>query len=326
MRKVVLLIILFMGTSCQYLKQDSVAPDKTYYENQWERAVLLIRSQRFDDAEVVLKELYSAAQAADPELSTKALFELAQISEKKGEWLAALSQFKECESKKNYLQGFKAELELPARLAGLYATLGELKVSEGYAKKVESNIQVYMQQISLTNQKGWWAETFYRMGSFPTEYITSENWQEFARRFHFTSQYLIRSMELSDPTWSDKSLELALTFYRKSFEFLSLSPNDLEENSVLLGTQVRERINLLQEIMQKTDLYRPVNYKKSRAVWYYYQATSDYQNQLRTVLPRVKESAPLSRESQKRNSLEREGKLVTPSSGGIDKNLEDPNL
>ncbi len=326
MRKIILFIILFMVISCQHLKRDLVSHDKTYYEKQWEKAVLLIRGQRLDDAEGVLKELYSAAQTADPELSTKALFELAQISEKKGEWLAALSQFKECESKKSYLQGFKAELELPARLAGLYATLGELKISEGYAKKVESSLQVYMQQVSLTKQKGWWAETFYRMGSFPTEYITSENWQEFARRFHSTSQFLIRSMELSDPIWSDRSLELALTFYKKSFEFLSLSPNDLEENSVLLGTQIRERINLLQEIMQKTDLYRPVHYKKSRAVWQYYQSTSDYQNQLRTVLPQVKESAPLSRESQRRNALEREGKLVTPSSGGIDKNSKDPNL
>ncbi len=326
MIKVALLTILFLATACQNLKRDAVTRDKTYYENQWEKAVLLIRSQRFDDAEGVLKELYSAAQTADPELSTKALFELAQISEKKGEWLTALSQFKECELKKNYLQGYKAELELPARLAGLYATLGELKISEVYAKKIESSLQVYMQQISLTNQKAWWAETFYRMGSFPTEYITSENWQDFARRFHSTSQYLIRSMELSDPTWSDKSLELALTFYRKSFEFLRLSPSDLEENSVLLGTQVRERINLLQEIMQKTDLYRPINYRKSKVVWQYYQATSDYQNQLRTVLPQVKESAPLSRESQQRNALEREGKLVTPSSGGIDKNSEDPNL
>lgn len=325
MNKIFLFIFFLLATSCQYFKRNAVVgPD--YYQVRWDESVNLIKQQKLEEAEPVLKELYSSAQFAHPELAIKALFELGQISEKKGEWLLALSQFKECEIKKNYLQGFKAELELPARLAGLYATLGELQISELYAKKVESNLQIYRQQISLSEQKAWWAETLYRMGSFPVQSLSADNWQNFARRFHSTSQYLIQSMELSDSVWSERSFELAQMFFKKSFELLSTSPGDLEENSVLLGSQVRDRINLLQEIFEKIQLYRPLDLEKSRLVWLFYQSVSDNQKQAQDKLYKIKDSAPLSRQSEKRNALKRDGILVNPKSGGIDNNSNDPNL
>ncbi len=325
MNKIFLFIFFLLATSCQYFKRNAVVgPD--YYQVHWDESVNLIKQQKLEEAEPVLKELYSSAQFAHPELAIKALFELGQISEKKGEWLLALSQFKECEIKKNYLQGFKAELELPARLAGLYATLGELQISELYAKKVESNLQIYRQQISLSEQKAWWAETLYRMGSFPVQSLSADNWQNFARRFHSTSQYLIQSMELSDSVWSERSFELAQMFFKKSFELLSTSPGDLEENSVLLGSQVRDRINLLQEIFEKIQLYRPLDLEKSRLVWLFYQSVSDNQKQAQDKLYKIKDSAPLSRQSEKRNALKRDGILVNPKSGGIDNNSNDPNL
>lgn len=326
MRILSLCFILMMATSCQYFSRSKPAGEN-YYQGKWDQALVLLKEQNFDEAEPILKELYLAAQIADPELSTKALFELGQISERRGLWLQALAQFKECESKKQNLPGFKAELELPARLAGLYATMGELRISEIYAKKVEANLQMYMQQISLTQQKTWWAETFFRMGSFPVKYINADNWKEFSHRFNSTSQYLIRSMELADPIWSERSLELTHLFFKKSFEFLSVGPSDIEENTVLLGAIVRDRINILEEIFQKIQLYKPIDIKKSRTVWLFYQAVEDYQIQVKNKLYQIKDSAPLSIQSQKRNAIEREGKLITPpGSGGIDKNSNDPNM
>lgn len=325
MKIVSIVAMLLLCSACQLFKK-SVPAGQNYYQYRWAQALALIQEQNFEEAESILKEIYNGAQTADPELSTRALFELGQINERKGLWLQALSQFKECELNKKNLPGFKAELELPSRLAGLYATLGELRISEIYAKKVESNLQIYMQQISMTQQKNWWAETFHRMGSFPVRYITAENWQDFASRFHSTSQYLIRSMELADSLWSQRSLELAQTFFKKSFELLAISPNDLEENSVLLGTVVRDRINTLQEIIQKIQLYKPLDFKSSRTVWLFYQSIDDYQSQINSVLYNIRDSAPLSKESQKRNAIEREGTLINPASGGIDRIKSDPNL
>jgi hypothetical protein len=320
-----LFFILILSTSCQ-LFQRKAAIGPNYYETRWEQAAILLKEQKYDEAEPVLKELYLAGQSASPELSTRALFELGQLSEKKGEWLQALAQFKECESKRSNLPGYKAELELPARLAGLYATLGELQLSENYAKKVESNLQAYMQQISLDQQKAWWAETFFRMGSFPIQNINAENWKEFALRFHSTSQYLIRSMELSDPIWSKRSLELAQMFFKKSFEFLVIAHNDLEENKVLLGSIVRERISLLQDILQKIELYRPPSLESSRAAWLFYESSQDYKSYLQNKLYEIRDSVPVSQESQKRNAIERQGTLIDPPGSSIDKNLNDPNM
>lgn len=325
MKKLILFTFLIACVSCQNFRQ-KISASESYYQMRWDQAVVLLREKNFEEAEVILKEVYASAQTADPELATRALFELGQISEKRGQWDQALSQFKECELKKRTLPGFKAELELPARLAGLYAILGELKTSESYAKKVESNLQAYMQQISMVEQRSWWAETFYRMGSLPVRSIDANNWQDFARRFHVTSQYLIRSMELADPLWSERSLELAQAFFKKSFEFLTVSPVDLEENSVLLGSVVRERINTLEEILQKIQLYRPPSLEKSRAARLFYLSVDDYELRVKNQLYEVKDSAPLSRESQRRNSIERDINLKDPSRSDIDKTKNDPKM
>ena len=243
-----------------------------------------MKEQNFDEAESKLKVLYVSAQTADPELSTRALFELGQINERKGLWVQALAQFKECELKKKDLASFKAELELPARLAGLYATMGELQTSEKYAKQAEYNLQVYIQQINFNNQKAWWAETFYHMGSFPVQFMTEENWNNFAQRFHSTSQYLIRSMEFSDPVWSERSFLLTQEFFKKSFELLTVTHSDSEENGVLAASAIKERINLLEEILQKIELYKPINLDNSHTVSAFYQTLDDYKMRVKSIL------------------------------------------
>jgi hypothetical protein len=317
-------LFFLLTTSCQLLnKQQQVG--ESYYQLKWDQSIQFLHEQKYDEAEASLKELYASAQGENPELATRALFELAQVNEKKGQWTLALAQLKECEIKKNNLPGYKAELELPARIAGLYATLGELQVSETYAQKTESNLEAYKQQISMIQQPSWWAETFYHMGSFPVQYIDADNWMAFAKRFHSTSQYLVRSMELSDPIWSQRSQDLAQTFFKKSLEMITIAPNETDENSVLVGAVIRDRINVLQEIIQKIHLYKPVHLEKTHTAWLFYQSLEDYQTQVKSTLYKIKDSVPMSQESQKRNAIERDGRLVTPD-GQLDKKTNDPNL
>ncbi len=325
MKKVFLVLCLFLGTSCQMFQRQPTG--LSYYRSLWDQAVDLLRAQKTDEAEPLLREVYASAQSVEPELSTRALFELAEINERKGQWTQALAQFKECELKKKDLPNYKADLELPSRLAGLYATLGELQVSESYAKKVEANLQMYLQQVHVNQQKAWWAETFYHMGSFPVRFIDANNWMDFAKRFHSTSQYLIRSMEMGDPVWSERSLELAQNFFKKSFDLLSSGPTNDEENAALLGSVIRDRIDMLDVILQKIQLYKPLDLHESRVVWRFYQLVDDYQDQVKAALFKVRDAVPLSRESEKRNALERKGRLIDPSpSKAVDKTSKDPNL
>jgi hypothetical protein len=275
------------------------------------------------EAEGTLKELYASAKDAEPEFSTRALFELAQINERRGDWVMALAQFKECEIQSKDLPGFKAQLELPSRMAGLYAALGELKLSEAYAKRAEMNLQSYLQRVSLESQRSWWAETFFRMGSFPVQFMNDENWNEFAHRFHSTSQYLVRSMELSDPLWSQKSFDLAHTFFKSSFERLVLTA-DSQENAVLLGARMKDRMIFLDEMMTKLEIYKPLKSSSSGPVVSFYSALDLYKDQLKAKLVQLKDSAPLSHESEKRNSIVRDVKLK--DSPAVDKSKKDPNL
>lgn len=316
--------LLILG-SCQLFKR-SVYQGPSHYDALWSQSLESIKESKLEEAEASLKELYSSAQIADPELSTRALFELAQIEERRGAWLSALSKFKECEAKKQYLPGFKSQLELPSRLAGLYAAMGELTLSEAYAKKAEMNLQSYLMQVGLVNQKSWWAETFFRMGSFPVQFMNDENWKEFSNRFHSTSQYLVRSMELSDPLWSERSFELTQSYFKKSLELLSYDSSDYQENTVLFGQKIKERINLLQAIIQKIEMHKPFDFESSRIVKTFYDSLALYESQLKFKIIQIKDSAPLSKESEKRNSILREGKLRDVQAPKVDNSKKDPNL
>jgi hypothetical protein len=325
MKKIFVSISLLLLCSCQYFKR-SVYQGPSHYDSLWSQSLELIKEQRLDEAEVLLKELYFSAQNDDPELATKALFEIGQIEERKGEWISALARFKECEIKKQYLPGFKAQLELPSRLAGLYAAMGELSLSETYARKAEMNLQTYLQQVGLTSQKSWWAETFFRMGSFPVQYMNDENWNEFSNRFHSTSQYLVRSMEISDPLWSERSFELAQNYFKKSFELLAYDQNDYQENVVLLGQVIKQRINLLEAIVRRIEMHRPFDLETSRTAKLFYDSLDLYKTQLKQKLNQIKDSAPLSKESEKRKSIVRDVKLKDLKSPQIDNSKKDPNL
>jgi tetratricopeptide (TPR) repeat protein len=324
-KTITIAFILLFFCSCQYFRP-AVYKGPSHYDRLWSQSLDLIKEQKLDEAEVLLKELYSSAQAVDPELSTKALFEIGQIEERRGDWVAALSRFKECEMKKQDLPAYKAQLELPTRLAGLYATLGELTLSEAYAKKAEMNLQTYLLQVGLINQNSWWAEAFFRMGSFPVQSMNDQNWNEFSSRFHSTSQYLVRSMELSDPLWSERSFELAQNYFKKSFELLAYSSSDYQENSVILGQVIKERINTLETIVRKIEMHRPFELDKSRIASLFYDSLELYKAQLKNKLSQVKDSAPLSKESEKRKAIRRELKIKDPASPQVDNSQKDPNM
>lgn len=324
------LTLAFIFSGCQSLTR-STQPKETrnYFQDRWETAQKALKQQEVTQAEAIFKEIYNATLTDDPQLSTKALFELALISESRGEWDTALAQFKECENKKQDLPVIKAELELPARLSGIYATLGEMKISEFYVKKTESALQVYSAQIRQDQQVGWWAETFYKIGYLPITEINNDNWISFALRFESTCQYLIRSMELADTVWSQKSFELSQSFIKKSIELMSLDVPDEDENWEIKKNQVKEKLEKLTDIVDKMQLWRPLQVEKSPYTKTFYESLKLSEAEIERRWTTFRAHAPESKESKKRNALKREGLriITTPEEiQEIDKTQNDPNL
>ncbi|MFN8791700.1 MAG: tetratricopeptide repeat protein [Bdellovibrionales bacterium] len=319
--------VLFVCAGCQYLGTfQSSGPKGQYYLDQWERAQTHIKNQDYSEAESILAEIYNSTLAEDPGLSTRALFELAVLRETHGQWDQALAQFRECETKKEHLPMIKAELELPARLSGLYATLVEIRTSDYYSKKTEAALQTYAAQIRLDQQPAWWAETFYRMGYFPINEMRDENWLHFASRFEATSPYLVRSMELSDGIWSRRSFDLATHFVKKSLEQISVSEETLEDNWAFRTQILEEKMNRLGSIFEKMKLWKPLDLKKSKYVENFYEQLVGAEKELERRLSLFRPYTPPSNENRKRNAIRREGLQLAPVPESIDKNEKDPNL
>lgn len=327
MTTLLLIFALNALVGCQYLGLERTQVGTgLYYTEQWKLAQEHLQEQNHTEAERIFKEIYNANLAQDPEISTRALFELALINEGRGQWDLALAQFRECEARKQFLPLLKGELELPARLSGLYATLGEIQMSDFYSKKAESALQTYSAQIRLDLQPSWWAETFYKMGYFPIAEMNEDNWMNFAYRFESTCQYLIRSMELSDVIWSQRSYDLATTFLKKSLGQLNVDQNQLEENWVIKATAMQDKMNQLGGIIEKMKIWEPIDPNKSQHIKSFYEALALSEKELQSRLVSFRPYTPPSPDNLRRNAIKREGLKISPVPGDIDKTKIDPNL
>lgn len=306
----ILLLILPLMTSCQYFNHTQNHDD--YFKNTWEKAHEEVRIQNLEKAEVLYKEIYLLGVESDPQYSTQSLFELAQLSELKGNWEIALSQLKECEVKKSYLPAVKADLELPARLAGAYAALGEVELSDTYSQKAEQALQTYSAQLRPDLRAEWWAETYYRMGSLPTQFMTDKNWLAYAKRFETSMTHLIRSMEYSDSNWSLKSLRQAEDFFKKSLEFLNLTEELSEENWWLKKESTRQKLDIIIFLIQKIKLWKFESAKPADIITQFYKRIDIIETEVRHRRAQFRDTTPLTPSSLKRKSIKRDDLEVVP--------------
>jgi hypothetical protein len=301
----VFLLILngFLLTGCSLFRKQP--PQKDFFEKTYEIAHSELKSKKEDNAENLFREIYQVGRDIAPEYSTASLFELAKLNEKRGEFELALSQLKELEGKKSWLAKIKAELELPARLAGVYAALGQIRASENYAAQAEKGLSAYSTQIRPDQNPQWWAETYYRMSSLPLESLDSNNWEAFAKRFEASLPFLIRSMEYADPLWSQRSLTTAETFFKRTIELAGFTQEVSDENWYISLEDSKARLDRLDYLNRKSQLWKTEGPNQSRWSRGYYTYLLDVEKLISKMRRELPESAPFSKESAKKKEIKR---------------------
>jgi len=297
-----LVAMLLMG--CQFFEAKPSSED--YFKSAWGKAQAELKNNNPQQAEVIWKEIYQLGRDAAPQYSVLSLYELAKLNEQRGEWEIAISKLKECELNLKLLPAIQADLELPAKLAGLYAAVKEINISESYTKLAEKGLATYSAQLRPDLQSSWWAETLYQMGSFPTNSMTEENWPAFAKRFESGAIHLLRSLEYSDSVWSEKSYQQLDTFFKRSIEILEGGHEVQDDNWWIKKTVMREKLDTLLFLIHKLKLWKPLkaeNYKFSTKFYSELEQTEKYLTQARLKFVDV---TPYTPENLKRKQIKRE--------------------
>lgn len=302
--KMILVALLLLLTGCQLFEAKTSTSD--YFKPAWDKAQIEMKNNNQQQAENTLKEIYQLGLEAAPEYSVLSLYELAKLNEQRGEWEIAISRFKECELKLKLLPAVQADLELPAKLAGLYAAVGEINISESYTKLAEKGLATYSAQLRPDLQSAWWAETLYKMGSFPTSSMTEENWPAFAKRFESGSIHLLRSLEYSDPIWSERSYQQLDSFFKKSIEILEGGVNVHDDNWWFKKTVIREKLDNLLYLTNKLKLWRPLNIKNFRYSVQFYTNLKQTEKYLTQARLQFVDVTPYTPENLKRKEIKRE--------------------
>lgn len=118
--------------------------------------------------------------------------------------------------------------EVPARLAIIYARLGNHKLSESYYAEAEAGIKkLQAKQAAEVNRK-WLPKTLYFMGNLSAREIREKDFEASIRPLEKAQSFLLRVVTMNDEVWSKKASDELYKIYKDII--LAISNVKLPEN------------------------------------------------------------------------------------------------
>lgn len=193
------------------------------FYNEW----LFLKALAFEkngDCERALeqyKKLSDYRFSNNERIKAQATYRQAFCYEEQGQDVQALSLLLSLVEQKQHLDAELALAELPARISATYTRLGEEQEAQNYLIQAEQGItQLIDRNNDKEEQKRWLSYTFLQMGTLSVGQIHWTNFQKLQQAWSETQKYLVRSIELNDPTWSAKAEQELVQTYERFWNYI----------------------------------------------------------------------------------------------------------
>lgn len=160
-----------------------------------------------------------------PRIEALSLLRLSYAYECLGKASRAAVTLVDVYNRRGHLPKEVAAAEVPARLAGAYAQLGNKKLAEKYFKEAERGLGLL--QNSKENaqaRRELLAKTLYLMGKVKRPSIKKVGAIKFMESLGYLQKYLLKSVEMGSKQWSRRSSEHLLDVYKDIWSVLQTSP------------------------------------------------------------------------------------------------------
>jgi tetratricopeptide (TPR) repeat protein len=208
-----------------YTSQNPTAPYAQATELNSGRA--LEGLERYSEAAERYRGIVVATNGIAPRLEAMALYRSSFCHEALGEdqqTVAVLVDlFNRLTAAPGILPEEIAHAELPARLAAVYARIGNYQMALDYYKKAESGI-ARLRHARNGSVPNWLPRTLYFMGRLAAHPVTWDDFESALRPLAHGQIYLLEASDLGIEPWADRSATDLITIYQQLFTVIEKAP------------------------------------------------------------------------------------------------------
>ena len=175
--------------------------------------------------ESVEKLRFIATQSSGnaPELQAQAFYQLSFSYEALGDKVNALASLFDSYKRKQYFPSEIATAEIPARIAGALAALGNFEQAKVYYTQAEEGVRQLKREFQNRQAPEWLPRTLYYMGEVSLRKISYDDISSVLRPLSKAQIYLLESTEIGQSDWSKKSSEDLIRTYEAACELIAKS-------------------------------------------------------------------------------------------------------
>ncbi len=196
--------------------------------------------ERWQEASERYRQVVQSTHRA-PRLQALALYQSSFSYEALGDEPRSVATLTDALNRAQHLPDRVASAELPARLASAYARVGNLEQAMKFYERAESGIARLKHQNSEGKAPEWLAKTLYLMGRVSLNEFSWDEFEESLLPVERAQFYLLQSVELEHPKWSDEATRELQRVYDQIYMLLKSPPVDEGEDRVLAEREAQKR-------------------------------------------------------------------------------------
>ncbi len=248
-----------------------------------------------------------------PELQAQSFYQLSFCYEAQGDKVNALASLLDSYKRKKYFSNEIASAEIPARIAGAYASLGNFEQAKVYYSQAEDGVRQLKREIRTKQIPDWLPRTLFYMGEVSLRKISLEDVESMLKPLEKAQVYLLESSELGQSTWSQKAATELIHTYESACEVISKAVDGKSEVASARAAQVKqwELAQDFLKVLEEMKIYeRPDQQNQNALTQSIFKSVSESKEKLLSILDQPKIGQDITEDSKARKRR----RVVAPNS------------
>ncbi len=237
-------------------------PSSKYDQSaQYHAGLSLENLRRWSDAVERYRKIVAAVANKSDSMAVQALYRLGFCYEALKRDNETIGTLLDVLSRRQYLSKEIGEAEVPARLAGAYARVGNHHQADLFYERAEVGLKRLRATWGLKEKPEWLSKTLYHMGYMSLRVISEKEFEEDLKPLARSQRFLLMAVEIGHDEWAPKALKELELIYENIWNVIEKLPVPEGEEDVVLQNRERqerqwEMSYLVLDLMRDLELYK----------------------------------------------------------------------
>ncbi len=277
----------------------------------------LMGQKKFAQATERMRSVAIETSGNAPSLQAQAFYQLSFCYEAQADKVNALASLLDSYHRQKYFAREVATAEIPARIAGAYASLGNFDEAKIYYSKAESGVQQLKREIRSGEAPEWLPRTLFYMGEVSLRKISFDDVASVLRPLSKAQFYLLESAELGSSSWSEQASRELIETYENTLAVIAQPPVSKDSDALTAQRHAQEKQWQLaqdfDQVLEEMNTYEIPNHEKlSQPARNIFTKLKKLRAKLAAILNQPKVGQDITPDAQDRKNKAR-GKVLEPN-------------